>query len=579
MRKIGGFILLALMLCGCVKEMQPGTSGYGALELRLDSGSAVRLETKSFSDELLDGLRFQNVLVILTDNSGNVVGNVYKTYPYVPGVDDIQDAEGSDPVTKDVIHFEHLLPGNYNVYAYANIDATTWQSSELISAQEKTATSGSFTSYLDRELAGLTTAGTDTPDSPATSMLLTGKKTIPVGLSVANDTLELSRPVVRFSVTVRNHTSFPVTVDGLSFSHFNPDKAYLIDHSSSGVPVAPDGVTYRALPPYPILSGSPSTVAAESEAVVYQTLLYENASPNAYKIFSTLTLDRSEGMSDLTISMGERPFGVIDYTTLSQMDEGESIDVLVMNPQKNPRSGRLFYGIGTGYLAWESVGYATYEPLVARANAIFVAKNSSFAYSGYTYNNTNGYSSWDGSSDPSTATSFNYSGARSTHFRTITKTDGLYSIEGLAINPATETSITNLSVEQGAINDAGKFPSDLPGDNLVRFKQSNGNYLQSDCNWGKTGDQAKYSYIKSVSGGTNQDRQFILFGKYQAGGKLKRILSENNKEVPLTYMSRNEDVNVVINVYYADQEGSIDFVVDNSTWTNAAATTSSHTFN
>ena len=597
MRKIGDFILLALMLCGCVKETQPGASGYGALELRLDSGSAVRLETKSFSDDLLDGLRFQNVLVILTDNSGNVVGNVYKTYPYVPGVDDIQDAEGSDPVTEDVIHFEHLLPGNYNVYAYANIDATTWQSSELISAQEKTATSGSFTSYLDRELAELTTAGTDTPDSPATSMLLTGKKTIPVGLSVANETLELSRPVVRFSVTVRNHTSFPVTVDGLSFSHFNPDKAYLIDHSTDGVPVVPDGVTYRALPSYPILSGSPSTIGAESEDVVYQTLLYENASPNAYKVFSTLTLDRSsEGLSDLTISMGERPFGVIDYTTLSEMDEGESVDVLVINPRSVTRSGRLYYGLGDSGTAWESCGYSYYNKFFVRAQAIF-NQEPSHTYDGFTYTGVNSSSSglagWTGNSDDSYLTSdtgstgsgitFNYTGARSTYFRTLSKSGGLFTLDGLAIDGSGQTSISDVRIQLGTKTGGNRFPSDLPAAYLVNFvNPDTGLYLKSDCqyNSGNNAETAKKSRLTwEASSSSEQDHQFILFGKYQAGGKLKRILSENNKEVPLTYMSRNEDVHVVINVYYADQEGSIDFVVDNSTWTDAAATTSSHTFN
>ena len=79
------------------------------------------------------------------------------------------------------------------------------------------------------------------------------------------------------------------------------------------------------------------------------------------------------------------------------------------------------------------------------------------------------------------------------------------------------------------------------------------------------------------NGGTHQDRQLMLFGKYLTGGALKRILKDNNKEVPLTYMARNEEINVVINVYYSDQEGTLEFEVDNSTWKNA--TTSSYTFN
>lgn len=575
------FLLAAFAAVSCLKEPVPEgkVDGLGGLDITLVSGSALRLQTKTEADELLDGRRFKNVLVILVDNSGNIVGNVYKTYPYVPGTGDIQDAEGSDPVISDVIHFNSLLPGTYTVYAYANIDATAWQQTgaNLISAQEQTATSGSFSSYLDRGLLGLTTAGTDVPADPSTSMLLTGKKSVSVGLSTASETVDLLRPVVRFKVTVRNHTGYPVTVDELRFSHFNPDKAFLIDHlDASGVPEVPAGVTYRALPAYD--TSSPETVAANSEGVVYQTLLYENASPNAYKIFSTLTLDRPGDTPDLTLAMGEREFGVIDYQTLSEMDEGECVDVLLVNPQKNVRSGRLFYGIGSGYLAWESFGYTSYATLKARADAIY-AEKAPFVYSGYSYNSTNGYSSWDAVGDPSTATSFDYTGAKNTHFRRITKSGKTYSIDGLAVNPATESSIDGLSVEQGAINDASKFPSDLDGSYLVRFKQSNGNYLQSDCNWGKTGDQAKYSYIKSVSGGTHQDRQFILFGKYCAGGKLKRILSDNNKEVPLTYMARNEDINVVINVYYADQDGSIDFEVDNAHWDDDGKTTSFHTFN
>lgn len=80
----------------------------------------------------------------------------------------------------------------------------------------------------------------------------------------------------------------------------------------------------------------------------------------------------------------------------------------------------------------------------------------------------------------------------------------------------------------------------------------------------------------------DHDYQFILFGYYKpddSRSPLKRILKENNKEVPLTYMARNEDINIVINVFYADQEGFINFLVDNTTWDDEHSTTSDHTFN
>ena len=86
------------------------------------------------------------------------------------------------------------------------------------------------------------------------------------------------------------------------------------------------------------------------------------------------------------------------------------------------------------------------------------------------------------------------------------------------------------------------------------------------------------SNLKFVSGGsTNQDRQFILFGKYVSGGQLKRLESGTNKEITLTYMSRNEDIEVVIDVYYADQTGILSFEVNNTYWTTPV--TSTHTFN
>ena len=594
--------LATMIVCSCVKEQtrEESPEGFGGISLRLDSGSAIRLETKTDAEDLADGLQFNNVLVILENSSHKVAGIVYKAYPYVPGVDDLQDAEGESSVTEDVIHFDHLLPGTYNIYAYANIDASVWQDgSALISAQEKVLSVGDdFLSFVDRELSSLTAAGSDVPDDPSTSMLLTGKvSSVPVGLNVVDASVDLLRPVVRFKVTVRNHTAFPVTVEDLRFSHFNPDKAYLIDHrDDSGVPVVPDGVAYRALPSYPILSGSPETIVAENEAVVYQTLVYENASPNNYKIFSTMSLDRSsESLSPLEVSLGGRDFGLIDYTTLSGMSDGESVDVLVINPRSATRSGRLYYGIGDSGLSWESCGYDSYNKFFARAQAIY-NEDSSHSYVDFIYtgaaNNKSGLAGWTGNSDDSYLTSdtgntgsgitFHYTGARSAYFRTITMHGNLYTIDGLSIDGSVATSISGVRIQQGTKTSGNRFAADIQDSQLVNIvNDATGQHLKSDCQYNEsTADKAKKSRLVWEAAGSNtQDHQFMLFGKYCAGGMLKRMLKDNNKEVPLTYMSRNEDINVVLNVYYSDQEGEITFKVDNSTWDDAGATTSEHTFN
>lgn len=583
--------LATMVVCSCVKEQAQGQlpDGYGGISLRLDSGSALRLETKTDAEDLADRPRFNNVLVILENSSNKVAGIVYKEYPYEPGVDDLQDAEDASSVTEDVIHFDHLLPGTYNIYAYANIDAPVWQDdSALISAQEKVLSVGDdFSSFADRELSRLSAAGSDVPGAPSASMLLTGRASgVPIGLNVVDAFIDLLRPVVRFKVTIRNHTAFPVTVDDLHFTKFNPDKAYLLDHfDASGVPVLPSDVTYREMPAFDTSAGDDSSVAEDSEEVIYQRLIYENAYPGVYKVYTTLILDRSsEGLSNLEVTLGDNPFGVIDYAALSKIGEGEEIDVLVTNPQVNPRSGRIFaYISAKNYMAWESAGYNSFNDYFSRAQAIY-NEVAAYTYSNYTSSSTYGYSAWDGvSANPKEDNAFDYTGLRSQYFHKLTKSGGLFNLEGLAVSNSSRgtvngSSITGMRIEAGAVV-KDKNPADVAG-KLVRFiKNEDGKYLQANTNYNAGQPKQKEANLIWQSGGTQQDRQFMLFGKYMAGGLLKRMLKDNNKEVPLTYMSRNEDINVVLNVYYSDQEGSIDFVVDNSTWDHAGATTSEHTFN
>ena len=588
MRKALSILLLLCLFAAwsCQKEAVPygELSGMGGIDLRLNSGKAITLQTRT---DLTEGLEFNNVLVILVNSSGNVVSNVYKTYPYTnQGGGDLQDSEVSTSVSDDVIHFSGLLPGTYHVYAYANIDAAEWQKtgSDLISAQEKLVTSGSFSSYVDRELAQLT--GSAIPSDPSASMLLTGHKEISIGLTPVPETLDLLRPVVRFKVTVQNHTPFPVTVNELRFSAFNPDRAYLLDHlNASGVPSVPATATYRAMPAFDPSGSDDNSVAANSDEVIYQRLVYENVSPDPYKIFATLTLDRSsQDLSNLQMSLGDHPFGVIDYTTLNSMAEGEQVDVLFTNPQISTRSGRIFaYISANNYMAWESAGYNNYNAYFSRAKAIY-DQDDSFIYTGYTDADTDGYSAWDGvSANPKEDNSFSYTGKRSQYFHTISKSGGLYTIHGLAINNANTgtvsgTSISNLRIENGAVV-SGKNTPDVGG-KLVRFiNNSNGQYIKANTNWEKNVPKKKESNLRFEAGGTNQDRQFMLFGKYMSGGLLKRILKDNNKEVALTHMARNEDINVVLNVYYSDQEGEITFSVDNTNWTDTGATVVGHTFN
>lgn len=591
MRKVRFILVLTVLLSAafaCRKEQEPvdGIAGECSAVFRLSSRDAISLQTKTDADDLLDGLRFTNVLVILVDHSNNVVGNVYKEYPYDPaasGNDPNQEEVTGNSLTDDVIHFEHLNPGNYTAYAYANIDAEAWQKSgEVISGQEKVTTSGDFSSFLERELKA------DNPVTPTaageTAMLLTGQAEVLVGLSVETHTIYLKRPVVRLRVYINNTTPYPVRLDDLQFSEFNADRAYIIGRSDeNGVPAVPTGVTYGPLPAYP--TASPVTAPQSGapgyleEYPVYETLLYENACPDPYKVFATLTLDPT-GLKEQQMSL-QTKFDLVTYATLSAMDDGDDMLVLVMNPQINVRSGRLFTHISAdNYMAWESAGYTNYNDYFNRAKAIY-DEESSYDYSSrYSYSKANGYSGWSGLTADAAKqdATFSYSGVKSTYFHRISKSGGLFTIEGLALQPnnangvCSGTSITGITVENGAVvND--KNPADFAG-KLVRFKIGSNSYVQADARWDS--NPQKESNLKLPSNNaTRQDAQFALFG-YRFGAPLKRILKESHKEVPLTYMTRNEDIKLVLNVFYADQEATLNFDVDNSTW--ATPSESSHTF-
>lgn len=603
MRKVRFILALIVLLSAafaCRKEQEPvdGIAGECSAVFRLSSRDAISLQTKTEADDLLDGLRFTNVLVILVDHSNNVVGNVYKKYPYDP------DASGNDPnqekvtgssLTDDVIHFEHLNPGNYTAYAYANIDAEAWQKSgEVISSQEKVTTSGDFSSFLERELKA------DNPVTPTvageSAMLLTGQAEIAVGLSVEPHTVYLKRPVVRLRVYINNTTPYPVRLDDLQFSEFNADRAYIIGRSDeNGVPSVPSGVTYGPLPAYPtatpVTAPNSGTPGYLEEYPVYETLLYENACPDPYKVFALLTLDPAD--KNLQVSLGEMVFEPVSASTLNSMENGEQMDIIVTNPRKQTRSARLYYGVSAeDNYAWESCGYNSYSDLLKRIQAIFT-ESPSHLYLNYTYNgpssNQTGLAGWTGLAvddplgpEPNGPTvTFDYTGANSgspkKYVRTLTKgADGKLSIEGLS---SSATSLTNMTIEKGTKTGGDRFASDLPGDYLVNFKSSANKWLKSDCMYNeKTVDNAKPSKLIWDNASRNQDHQFMLFRERRDGAPLKRILKESHKEVPLTYMTRNEDIKLVINVFYADQEATLNFDVDNSTWATPYSE-SSHTFN
>lgn len=294
------FILLLLavsLLTGCRKDTDGPLS-----EVPL----VISMGTKAAAG---DGQGISNVLLVIMHN-GTKVKSVYVN-------------NSADLASADGINCGRLPVGLYDVYAYANIDLSSW-------VPEAIASDGS---NFDEEgvMKSLSGKAVPTLEAQADSrMLLTGYGQVPITMTSAHGSLKLLRPVVRFNVEVHNHSSNDVVLNSLSFGNFNASTSYLFDHrDSQDSPVLPSGVSYRSLPD---CVGNQS-VPSHTDKEVFSTLLYENkatGSSNPYVLNMSLTM----AAISKTIELNSQPLKMIDaetsqVTLLSQMLRNQEYTVVI----------------------------------------------------------------------------------------------------------------------------------------------------------------------------------------------------------------------------------------------------------
>lgn len=545
-------ILLSFLLLAtaCRREyaVPREEGGRGSLRLSLRSGGPA---TKA--GEMAEGLAFEDVLVVIADLEGNVKGLVYKAYPYLPtGEDDIQRAELSETPVKDSLFFEDLELGEYQVYAYANTGHTAWQvSGSTIADIERQLVPG--TSVLDslRTLAVL--SGTDTPAAPADKMLLTGHKKFFIGVSSNSEEVDLLRPVVRFNVFVHNHTEYELTLKDLSFSNFNASVSYLLGHGDeSGAPLVPGGAeqVYRPLPAYD--SSAPVTIPAVLDAdddpddaqgrkLVYTQYLYENRAPSVYRMYAQVALTPDGEGAPVVKDLYSHGVRLLPYEDVAAMQAGDSKQVIFCNPNTN--NGR-FFGI---------------------------AAASSFSTIAATYNFEESYFTRAGEM-------LNWA-TRDYYVLTLSKdADGRYHLGRPGMPMFYEVAIgggsqrngeAGLSLAQGSVPTATDYPisTEFTG-YLCRFQDSQHRYLyhQNEKLWVQTGNTAR------------GDRQWAFYEVYPLGSDLRIIDNETSQVKRITYMRRNQELNVVMNVYFEEFDRQFRFEVENTYWSEEAAHDMYHLF-
>lgn len=514
------------VLSGCSREGgDPVPAGYGSLTLRL-----VPSAPASKADPSLEGDAFRNALVVITDSHGQVVDKEYREYGT------------SVALTRDDVSFHDLKVGVYHVYAYANIGHDAWQQDGATVTDVEAALSAGESLDVTRELKLLT--GTDTPAVPSGTegMLLTGHRQLSVGVNENIGEVPLLRPVTRLNLYVHNFSPYPVTLEKLSFSPFNPSSTYLLDaRTESGEPTLPAGNTYRSLSPYD--ESAPAVIPrADGEnsgnALVYSTLLYENQYTDDYRVFATVSVTDANALEhtrDL-VTDGVR---ALPYTEVAAMAPGESRQVLLVTPNT---SNGVFVGTKGGTRQFSQARYVGLDSYTARAAEI-VKDPSISSYYILTLKRTEDgrFELWNG-------------------------TQNLF-------NNLSGNKETSLTLVEGRIPTFTDFPigSEMSA-YLCRFRDSGNRWLYTLNNqllvhtWGGNDSEAR------------GNRMWMFYEVHPKGSVIKTIDNETAQVQPLRCMLRNQEINIVLNVYWKEVSSTLDFAVDNAYWTDEGGHSSSHIF-
>ncbi len=519
-RTLIAFLLTTLLPVGCSRsleqdQLRPEETETGSLTLHFCSG----LPASKAGTGAQDGYAFNNLLVLIANDANKLVDKEYK--------------ELASDATTDVVSFKDLKVGTYNVYAYANIDHTDWQlSGQSIAEVEKLLEgdkSGGDPVDVTRVLQTL--EGSNTPAAPSTAMLLTGHEVISVGSRQNTGEVDLLRPVTRLNVYLQNNTDYAVTLNDLSFSDFNPSKTFLLNQwDSSGVPQVPDGTEYRSLPAYD--TEHPDIVTAGSgQTLVYSTLLWEGAADVEYRIFANLTLDFGNGTT-LNKKLTQADIQPLTLSTIQNMAVGESKNVMLVSP--NTGNG-AFCGHSGSSSVNVSARYSSMAEYLEKANQIL-----------------------------------NDHTKRSYYILTFTRVEDDAEKQCVTLvrdswNPLLGNNWKQFAYLESGAPVGGGYPvsNDFDG-YLVRFRTDAWNHFDYlRINNGSPG----YNNVGSATGGTDGNFQWALFEVDAEGSTMRLVDRETAQVSQLTQMRRNQELNVVLNVYYQQEAHEFGFVVDNTYWT------------
>ena len=512
--KYGIWTVILLLAFACKKENSPEVIQDGTGSLVLNIGSSTKAGTAA------DGDKMNNLHVWVTDKSDVVVRYASWT--------------GSDNglVTMDATHaaakvsISNINRGEYNIYIIANAP------SSLSSLPAVGNTIGDTFKKFVLNLPD----GSLKPDFGTGGMPLTliSSVSISPGKNVLN--AELVRVCGRIRVSVRNHTSAKnIFLQSVKLGARNPDRGYLFQQNGHAVPA---GTTYRDF--VSIDNGDGKTVTSYIKPGTMETVIDQY-------IFET-GLDAVANMS-LSFSGG-----IFAQNTVSAVVKAAKMDVYT--------PGAEFAGF--------------YRNNIERVNTYFIIRNCSANY--FLRSNGTGMKQYY----HNTVKELLASNEVERYFWTfdvkkyVGKSSGKGKSEVNSIQNVFEGKYINISTTNNELVTLSSTPQSLIIDTQDRgMLIRNGDY-KIYCSY-TTGDDVK-SKINYA------DQNLVCWKMIPVTKTQKDVLTFTGAEkdfhknvssidyiddfgisVPLTDICRNEDVNVIINVFYNPEYASVYFEV--SGWT------------
>lgn len=514
--KYGIWTVILLLALACKRENNPEIIQDGTGSLVLNIGSSTKAGTAA------DGDKMNNLHVWVTDKSDVVV-----RYASWTGSD-------NELVTMDATHaaakvsISNINRGEYNIYIIANAPSS-------FTYPAVGATIGdSFKKFVLKLPDGRIEPDFGTGGMPLT---LISSVSISPGKNVLN--AELVRVCGRIRVSVRNHTSAKhIFLQSVKLGPHNPDRGYLFPQDGHAVP---DETTYGEF--VSIDNAKGTTVSSYIKPGTMETVIDQYIFETGLDVVSNMSLSFSGG--------------IFATDTKSAVVEATKMDV---------------YSPGT-----EFAGF--YKNNINRPNTYFIIRNSGANY--FLRSNESGMKQFFFN----TVDELLASDEVERYFWTfdvksyVGESSGTGPSKVNGIQSVYEQTYINIST---TVNDALVTLSDKQ--KLIIGTQSSGMLIRNDDGPYKV--YCSYTTGDDVRSKINQADQNLVYWKmipvtktqedvltFQGAEKdfHKKVSSidyidEFGISVPLTDICRNEDVNVIINVFYNPEYASVYFEV--SGWEN-----------